>query len=109
MEALLYFACVTVVTTSTTASICHKQWAHRNQVSLSAAVNGAVISILVCYLGSLLYDFGADLFTTKFWSDPKGSRNLLFYLFVTTIPSILVARAVVAYYRHKQKSENKVA
>ena len=109
MEALLYFVCVAVVTGSTTALISHKKWAHGNQVSFSAAVNGAVISILLCYLGSLLFDFGADLFTAKFWSDPKASRNLLFYLLVTAMPSILVALAVVAYYRYRHKRENKVA
>jgi hypothetical protein len=109
MEAWFYFVCVAVVTASTTAMMCHKQWAKRNRVSFSAAANGAVISILVCYLGSLLWDFGADLFTTKFWSDPRGSRNLVFYLFVTTWPSILVALAVMAYHRHRHKHETNAA
>ncbi|HWW01426.1 MAG TPA: hypothetical protein VNZ64_17145 [Candidatus Acidoferrum sp.] len=109
MEALLYFACVAVVTASVTALICRTLWAHRNKVSFTAAMSGAVISILICYFGSLLFDFGADVFTAKFWGDPKASRNLLFYLLVTAVPSTLVALAVVVYHRHRRQREHEVA
>jgi hypothetical protein len=109
MEALLYFACAAVVTALITGAICRKQQARRKRASFIAVVGGAVISTLICYFGSLLCDFGSAVFTSQFWSDPKGSAGLSFYSVSTAVPSTLVALVVVGYYRHRHKHEDEMA
>jgi uncharacterized membrane protein YjjP (DUF1212 family) len=109
MEPFFYFVCAAAVTASVTGLICRKLRAHRKPASFTAVVGGAVISTLICYFGSLACDFGSAIFTSQFWSEPKGSGGLWFYFLSTAVPSTLVALVVVGYCRHRYKHEDGMA